>query len=688
MVGGKIGFGSGLDNYKKELKPNLSIKDTEDTKDDKGIDVIGDMLSKRAKKTTDTDLYGRPLGVEGKGAGSGRELNRENCRALMDRLQNGEDLLGRDKDDLNSCVEKNIGGWTPDQMQMAKALLNDQDLTPEEKDLLRRGIAGKLSEEDLAMAKALSSPDEKMRIAAKTAMRSGEEARNAFVKNLMGKPLTDKEKSMAEALLGKVNENLAKAANGNHGPIEGIGGNTGKSGLAGDANGNNGLGGGFGDGKSGTSGANGSGLGAKNGNGVGGLGTDGTNGLGASNGNSSGSGANGANGLTPEQLKALAEEFRNRQNLIDQKQRELETAQAQAQEAAKAAAAGKKLTPEQIQQLANLAQKQKELDELQSKNNELGKILLSESTRMQSTLTEVETNLNNDIPSGFEVEYEEAPNGKIAPQVKRVHKLSDADILLGLDGKPLTPDNLKLINLHRKEMMDLDRARNNEAGNGLVNGEELNPAELLAQNGQGQPTLDNLIWQDKNLKPFTLTPDMRIAAVLLNMILVTDKKPVQQVRVKIMQDVVNPESSKIVIPKGSIVVGNTTSFDPDTGIMDLNLNKVSIGSGKIVNTNFVVASGDGTMGLKGAVTDTRGKYLLGAFVTAFSAGALNWFSEQVVEPFETSTSFSTAMMGASGAGGSEVLNKLSQMYASDLQGAARIYYVPKGVPLMLLPSGE
>jgi hypothetical protein len=120
--------------------------------------------------------------------------------------------------------------------------------------------------------------------------------------------------------------------------------------------------------------------------------------------------------------------------------------------------------------------------------------------------------------------------------------------------------------------------------------------------------------------------------------------------------------------------------------MDLTFNKVSIGSGKVVTQAFTVGSADGTMGLRGEVHDTRGKYLLGAFITSFTAGALNWFSESALQPYTTATDAGNALIGAGGAGGADVANKIAQMYAGDLQNAPSIYYVPKGVPIVLFPS--
>jgi hypothetical protein len=179
---------------------------------------------------------------------------------------------------------------------------------------------------------------------------------------------------------------------------------------------------------------------------------------------------------------------------------------------------------------------------------------------------------------------------------------------------------------------------------------------------------------------------MKIPAYLDSEILVSDKGGSQSVRVRIIDDVHNPETGEIVIPKGAIAIAQTNGFDADTGIMDLNFDKVTIGSGKVVSVKLQIGSGDGTMGLKGQVRDTTGKFLLGTFITSFTAGALNWFSQSIIQDYITQTDAANALLGASMQGGSDVMQRVADLYAGKLQNAAKIYYVPKHVPVVLFPQ--
>jgi len=99
-----------------------------------------------------------------------------------------------------------------------------------------------------------------------------------------------------------------------------------------------------------------------------------------------------------------------------------------------------------------------------------------------------------------------------------------------------------------------------------------------------------------------------------------------------------------------------------------------------------VGSADGSMGLKGQIRDTRGRYLLGAFITSFTAGALDFFTQNTIAQYQNSASAAVALTGAGYSGGADVAQKVAQMYASDLTNAARIYYVPRGVAIVLYPE--
>lgn len=197
---------------------------------------------------------------------------------------------------------------------------------------------------------------------------------------------------------------------------------------------------------------------------------------------------------------------------------------------------------------------------------------------------------------------------------------------------------------------------------------------------------DTRVIQDKALKKFQFTPDMKIPAVLNTEIIQSQKEKAKRVEGTIITDIIDSQTNQIIVPKGSKVIGATGSFDKDTYSMDIKWTKIVVGGGNVLDVDLTTGSADGSMGLKGKVYDTRTQYLAGAFVTAFANGALSWFSQQVVEPFQTSTSAGQALSGAGLSGGAEVMRKLSEMYASDLQNAPQIFWCKKKVPLILYPN--
>jgi hypothetical protein len=579
---------------------------------------------------------------------------KDQCNALMDKMKTGEDLVGDDKTKMNTCIDKNVAGWTPDQLQMAKALIENPDLTPEERKLLVKGLNNQLTPEELALARALSGKDEAAKALARAAIQSNdEEAKKALADSLMGKKLNDVDSGILAELakkLGISDDQLSKLGDSYASAYKSA------DALAG---------------LNGTSGT-GSGL-----NGTAGLGGD--------------------NGMTPEAMAALAKELQERDARLKTLEEQVAAAQAAATPGFKELEAGRALSEKDQAAVDKYNALQKQLMDLRKEQQARQALLLKNASIVQGALAQAAQAMNETVESGFSVAYEDAPVldmkkiGKpIGPKVVRVKTTDASKVLVDLNGNPLSPDKVQLITIRRKNLYDIKRKKDsvrNPNQDFLAGSQPIDAIGLQAKNGQ-QPLLDVstlFFFNDKSLKNFNLTGDMRIPAVLQTLILVSDKGHPQLVRAQTLMDVHNPEDNTIVIPKGSIIMGSTSQFDADTGLMDLTLNKVYIGSGKSITQAFTVTSANGNPGLAGEVHDTRGKYLLGAFITSFTAGALNWFSQDALAPYTTATDVGNAMIGAAGAGGADVMNKLSEMYAGDLQNAAKLFYVPKGVDIILSP---
>jgi hypothetical protein len=636
-------FSGGADEFKKEMTPRVGV--TDQAPDAlTGEDPLSEALKAGAKNTANAEALKEGLGTRTDGP-----LTQSDCQALMKRATGGEDLMGADKDKLNTCIDKNIGGWTPDQIEMAKALVNDADLTFPEKELLRRAIEGKVTADEMVLAKAMVSPDQNIREMARMAVRDGDPlTMQALAASLQGKPLTAEQKAALERLATKVaaekglNVNdLLKSVSGKPMALDGAP------------------------------------VGVTVGGGAGGVDAAGSNGALV---------AAGPGEFSPKALEALAKEVATKAEEIRILEKDAAVAQAAAAEAGEKIKTGQVLTEQDQTALRKLTDIQKTIKEKKVQYKKLQTKLAEATTTMQKAISQVSVSLEQNLPTDFNVEYEDGPASK-----KKQSKPEPVAVILGKNGKPLSPDKVRLIAIRRKELFDLEKKNKadnfnmNNPASGFMNGSESMDVRGVMTN-QTVEVNKLFVFQEKTLKPFLLTPDMRVPAQLMSMILVSSKGRPQQVRYKVLANVHAPDTGEIVIPKGAIIIGQTSSFDNDTGIMDMSTDKVSVGSGKVLAVKFSVGSADGTSGLKGEIHDTRGKFLAGAFISAFSAGALAWFSQSVVQPYQTQTDVGSAMLGASAAGGAEVAQKIADLFSADLQNAPYIYYCPKGVYVILYPN--
>ena len=407
-------------------------------------------------------------------------------------------------------------------------------------------------------------------------------------------------------------------------------------------------------------------------------------------------------GVDKEALaRALADEIARRQAEMDALKEALARAQAAAREAAERLAKGLPLTPEQQAALQRYADLQKQLADLQKRLQAQRDRLANLLTGMQSTIDQIGIDIQTLYPSGMTVEEAEWTKCKDIKPLILVRKAKPVKKtirrkrgLVGPDGKELTPEQTRIVRLMRKkraaelaEKERLEKELLNPLGGDqdFLAGQNAALNTQLAQGGANQGGARALIVSENtSLKPFQLAPDLSIPGLLLTRILVTDKGSGQKVRVKVLADVYDL-SGKIVIPRNSIAFGRTGSFDVDTGIMNITLDTVSVG-GKPVDVALAMGSADLTPGLKGEVRDTRGKLLLGTFISSFTAGAVGAISQNFIAPFQDSELLSDTLTGAGLQGTAEIAQRIAELYAGDLQNAARVYYAPANIRVILSPE--
>lgn len=631
MIGSKPPKVGGLDDFRKEMTPRMGVSQESTSKSVFGEEDPLEKLVSGKSSSKDSNGNLKNNGEEIKLDEKGNPIpSISECLDLIDKLKNGTDLKPEEKKMADTCIEQNIAQMSAEDLAAIKMLMRD-DLSDYEKDLLRKKLAGQVDPESLD-AKIL---DQILKAAKKGDEAALDQARQALA------ALDAKNAELAEALLKRMQDDPMTPREKDL--VSAFDQQVGK--LSAEPK--------------------------------------------------QGSGLN-----SEDKAKELAKEIAERESQMKALADELAKAQAEAARAGEKIAKGLTLTPEEqaaLKKLTELQAKQAEIARQQElRRAELAKLM----NQLQKTLTQVTLTMKEVYPSGISVELNEnlvdCENTKALPfkrTVRRtpIKKKPQGEVWLSSTGEALTPDKIKMIQLYRMKKAndaqtraDLTNPLGGQSDKGL--GEKLDVAQVLGEDGGNIEIASLTVFADKALKPFSLTPDMKIPAVLDSEILISDKGSNQMVRVRIIDDIHNPETGEIVIPKGSIAIGSTSGFDGETGIMDLNFDKVVVGSGKTVPVKFSVGSADGTMGLKGQVRDTRGKFLLGAFITSFSAGALNWFSQQIIQDYITRTDAPNALLGATMQGGSDVMTRIAELYAGDLQNAAKIFYVPRRIPVVLFPN--
>lgn len=398
-------------------------------------------------------------------------------------------------------------------------------------------------------------------------------------------------------------------------------------------------------------------------------------------------------------LKALQDDMARRQAEIDRLNSLLEDAKRQAKEAADRLANDQALTPDQQKALQDYADLQKRLKELMDQQNKRKNQYADKFSELQNFLNQSANTTKVIFPSGLSINGDANFNKcsdlppfkivKILKKKKRGKRKPRKSYLA--DGREATPEQVKILKAYRRmKSEEANKAQDqvadlfNPNAGFLGNTTSLND-DISSKEGRGSGLNGLFVSENKNLKPFKLAPDSVFPGLLMTEILVSDKGAGQKVRVKIMMDIYDPESGNLIIPKNSIAFGTSGGFDPDTQMMQLNLSQVAVGS-DVVDIEFSIGSGDLSPGLKGEVRDTRGKLLAGTFITSFTSGALGAIAQNYIAPFQDSDLLGDTLTGAALTGASEIAQRIAELYAGDLQNAPRLFYVPSGVPVVLIPN--
>jgi|GEM_PF-4939629 len=387
--------------------------------------------------------------------------------------------------------------------------------------------------------------------------------------------------------------------------------------------------------------------------------------------------------LSTDKEKAVTDlvgDVQDRDTKIQELRRQLAEAQADARVAADRIAKGEALSADEQAALDKMSNLRKQLSALETLQEKRQRSLIELTAHLQQTVASAEVSIQKTIPSGvFEgyADYKPLECKDVKPLV-RIGKRRSKDVKVASDSN----GGKRGVNLSAKQAFNVYR-KVDDGGKMELDGKRID----ISQYTQGNVNISELfIGKDSGPQAIILSPQTKIAAMLDSQIMVAGGGSAQSVRVKIVQDVFDAKTNQLVIPKNSVAIGRTNDFDETTGVMDLQLDKVSVGAGKTVTINMRVGSGDGSMGLKGEIRDTRGRFILGAIITSFTAGALDFFTQNTIAQYQKSAVASTALQGAGFSAGADAANRVANLFSNDLQNAKKIFVVPRGVPIVLFPE--
>ena len=138
-----------------------------------------------------------------------------------------------------------------------------------------------------------------------------------------------------------------------------------------------------------------------------------------------------------------------------------------------------------------------------------------------------------------------------------------------------------------------------------------------------------------------------------------------------LQSVPDRRTGVITIPAGSYALCKVKSFTTDTGRLSATCSTVETEAKEDLRTNFTLGDVAGADGVPGKITDERGWYLAGIFLTAFSASLIDGVSQTVLAPVQahankSATDFVT-IGGTSGA--SSILQNVAQKQVDEWSSA-------------------
>nr|BFD64830.1 hypothetical protein BdHM001_35110 [Bdellovibrio sp. HM001] len=594
-------FSNSIDDYEKELRTDDGMKSRPIESDNIfDVDPIGTINNRHWNVRPESSSF----------SDRSQALDKAACLALLEKVRNGEEMSLEETTNVRTCVSENIAELSQDDLAIASALVDPntpESVREELRNQWRSGQVAKTPEAKLvSKAHSPSTASDVAESLAKAGIdiaKIGASGVGKVVSKALSEPETkkaivaaDSGKKLSAEQKEAINEIVQQMAKETKKEDEGFS-------------------------------------------------------IPSFGGSTSGDG-----GMA--EMKELSDQIKDKKQAYEEAIRELQEYQAQAKEAAKAMAQGKRLDEEQAAALSRSMEAQKKADELE-------KAIKGDQARLKELAEEIKMAL-----SDMNLVTEE-----ISDSVILRYGANERSKSRGKGGKKSEAINLPQVVEPPKE--NLDR---------LIAGPSLD-LKRLSFNSKEQMDVSKLVMNSGEGNTLRLCSTQKFAAALDSEILVASNNS-QQVRVKTISDIHDCVSGKLAIPAGSVLIGTTSGFNEETAVMDLTFSKTNVGGKTRYEFTMKVGSGDGSFGLKGNLYDTRGRKLLAALVTSFVGGAIEHLEQNQIARYNNSTNLGTALLGVAMGGAADVAKKIANMYASDLNNAPVIYHAPKGTPIILFPDDQ
>ncbi|MCP4914460.1 MAG: hypothetical protein GY909_15200 [Oligoflexia bacterium] len=182
--------------------------------------------------------------------------------------------------------------------------------------------------------------------------------------------------------------------------------------------------------------------------------------------------------------------------------------------------------------------------------------------------------------------------------------------------------------------------------------------------------------QEKKEQLLKLPPNIKINAVAMERILLSDGQSGKRVSFRILEDIKDVLTNDIIFHKNSIASGLTQPFDSATQTVLVSIDSITTGP---ITKNVGL-----TIEVPGKVKHTRGEQIQEVFITELMSSAAQYFRDQAENETTDTTLLADAITKSTTEAGAGALEKVGQFLANDLRNVKSVFYTPSDIRLVII----